>query len=227
MKYLTILALLAGSVQAQNVSIPAQTACSTIPAQTVCVTLPARTLPVVAGTTPPAPTCVAPQVLVNGVCTTPVTPPKGVTWMYLNGTKTAAADFSGSTTNWFNATTAGYNGGKIDIKVSGGCFIPVWASNYQLPNPGWTYLLIAMKPSSSNAVGIHFEPRINGQDADIYPHINLADSTAKYGPAPQAGVWASYKIPLADLGVPPGTLLYKAVMACDGATYEFDAIGFQ
>ena len=158
---------------------------------------------------------------------TPTPTPAGVTWMYLNGVKTAAADFSGSTTNWFNATTAGYNGGKTDIKVANGCFIPVWAANYQLPNPGWTYFLIAMKPSSSNAVGIHFEPRINGADADIYPHINLADASAKYGPAPQAGVWASYKIPLADLGVPPGTPLYKAVMACDGAEYEFDALGFQ
>jgi hypothetical protein len=147
--------------------------------------------------------------------------------MYLNGVKTVAADFSGSTTQWFNLTSAGYNGGKTDIKVSGGCFIPVWASNYQLPNPGWTTFLISMRPTAGSAVGIHFEPRVNGGDADIYPHIDLASSAAKYGPAPRAGVWASYQIPLSDLGVPPGTPLYKAVLACDGATYEFDALGFR
>lgn len=82
MRFLAFLALLIGTVQAQTVSIPAQTACSTIPAQTVCVTLPARTLPVTAGTpTPPPPTCAPPQVLVNGVCTTPTPPPpsSGVT----------------------------------------------------------------------------------------------------------------------------------------------------
>jgi hypothetical protein len=266
---LTILALLASSVQAQTITIPQQivalpaqipacVALNTSPAQTLCgpgLTVKAttsgcttpqpatntQTIACPAGTTghwtqsqayitSPAPTCWtegpwSPSVAPTGACVPSGT--AGVTWMYLNGAKTAAADFSGSTTNWFNATSAGYNGSKTDIKVSGGCFIPVWAGNYQLPNPGWSYFLIAMKPSSSNSVGIHFEPRVNGTDADIYPHINLADSSGKYGPAPQAGVWASYKIPLADLGVPPGTPLYKAVMACDGATYELDAIGFQ
>jgi hypothetical protein len=212
MKLIAALALAACAIaSAQTVlQIPAQECSAVITCQGTSVTLPAST-------PSPAPTPTP----------TPTPPPSGVKWMYLNGVKTAAADFSGSTTNWFNSTSAGYNGGTKDIKVSGGCFIPVWASNYQLPNPGYTYLLIAMKPSSSNPVGIHLEPRINGSDADIYPHINLADSNAKYGPMPRAGVWASYKIPLADLGVPPGTPLYKAVMACDGATYEFDAIGFQ
>lgn len=213
------LLLLVGVAAADTViPVPPQACTAVVTCTGVTITVP--------DSSPPPLTCVPPQILQNGVCITPV-PPPGTAWMYLNGVKTAAADFSGSSTSWFNATTAGYNGGKTDIKVSGGCFIPVWASNYQLPNPGWRYFLISMKPTSGNAVGIHFEPRVNGGDADIYPHIDLASSLAKYGPAPRAGVWASYKIPLADLGVPPGTALYKAVLACDGAAYEFDAIGFQ
>ena len=148
--------------------------------------------------------------------------------MYLSGVKTAATDFSGSTTKWFSSTVSGLNGSTTDIKVSGGCFIPVWASNYQLPNPGYKYFLISVKPSTSNPIGIHFEPRINNGDADIYPHINLADSNAVYGPAPRAGVWASYKVPLSDLGVKSANEpLYKMVGMCDGSTYEIDAIGFQ
>lgn len=217
------LLFMVGGVAADTVvPVPPQACTAVVTCTGVSITIP--------GGNPPPLVCVPPQVLQNGVCVTPVPPPPpppGTVWMYLNGVKTAAADFSGNSTNWFNATTAGYNGGKTDIKVSGGCFIPVWASNYQLPNPGWHYFVISMKPTSANAVGIHFEPRINGGDADIYPHIDLASSLAKYGPAPRAGVWASYKIPFTDLGVPPGTALYKAVLACDGATYEFDAMGFQ
>lgn len=199
-----LVGFVAGKVLAQTITVPAPkcTAVTTITCQSQTVSLPSAP-----AQTPPV-----------------VSLPVGVTWMYQGGQKTAWGDFSGSTTNWAYKTSSGLNGATTDIRVSGGCFIPVWASNYQYPNPGYSYFLISVKPSSSNPIGIHFEPRIGG-DADIYPHITLTDP--KYGPAPQAGVWASYKIPLADLGVPPGTPLYKAVLACDGGTYEFDSIGFQ
>lgn len=73
MKHLAaLLALLASSVQAQTVTIPAQNACTTVPAQTVCVALPARTITVV-GTAPP--TCTPPQTLSNGVCVDPAPSP--------------------------------------------------------------------------------------------------------------------------------------------------------
>jgi hypothetical protein len=42
----------------------------------------------------------------------------------------------------------------------------------------------------------------------------VIDSRATYGPAPQAGVWASYKIPLAAMGVGPGAIstVYKFLL---------------
>src|SRR6266702_1271135 len=77
----------------------------------------------------------------------------GVKWMYLNGVKPLAGDFTGSgeSTNYQNSTTSGYNGGTKDILITSGVpwgyFLPYWASNYALPNPGYKILLLSIKPS--------------------------------------------------------------------------------
>jgi hypothetical protein len=158
----------------------------------------------------------------------------GVKWMYLNGVQTLAGDFTGSgeTTNYQNSTTSGYNGGTKDILITSsvpyGYFIPYWASNYQLPNPGYTYLLLSIKPSrTGDTFGIHAE-----RDGDSpLPGIELITANvSSYGPVAVAGQWASYKIPLKDLGVLGDATLYKVVMAThtDAAdSWELDAIGFQ
>jgi hypothetical protein len=158
----------------------------------------------------------------------------GVKWMYLNGVQTLAGDFTGSgeTTNYQNSTTSGYNGGTKDILITSsvpyGYFIPYWASNYQLPNPGYTYLLLSIKPSrTGDTFGIHAE-----RDGDSpLPGIELITATlSSYGPVAVAGQWASYKIPLKDLGVLGDATLYKVVIATHtGAadSWELDAIGFQ
>ena len=41
--------------------------------------------------------------------------------------------------------------------------------------------------------------------------VGIMDASGRYGAAPQVGVWGSYKIPLADLGIGPGliTNVYK------------------
>jgi hypothetical protein len=230
----TLLALGALADAQTTVTIPAQTACSTLPAQTVCVTLPARTLPVTAGTVTP-PTCTAPQVLVNGVCTTPVTtpPPAGVTWMYLNGVKTLAGDFTGQNTSVnYNHTVTGnqFQGHTQDIQLttSGAgvqwpYFLPYFAANYKLPNPGWTKLLLSLKPTVSGQVfGLHME-RVGDQPL---PAVELM----AYGPASVAGVWGSYVIPLKDLGTLGDATLYKFLLQDHSATsagFELDAIGLQ
>jgi hypothetical protein len=158
----------------------------------------------------------------------------GVKWMYLDGAKTLAGDFTGGgeTTNYQNSTTSGYNGGTMDIRITSsvpwGYFIPYWASNYQLPNLGYTYLLLSIKPSiTGDTFGIHAE-----RDGDSpLPGIELVTATGNsYGPAAVAGQWASYKIPLKDLGVFGDPTLYKVVMATHTGTadsWEMDAIGFQ
>lgn len=161
-------------------------------------------------------------------------PPSGVTWMYLNGVKTLAGDFTGNgeSTNYQHATSAGYNGGTKDILITSsvpwGYFIPYWAGNYRLPNPGYTYLLLAIKPSKTgDTFGMHAE-RVG--DAPL-PGIELVTASGNsYGPPAVAGKWGVYKVPLSDLGVYGDATLYKVVIAThtDSAdSWEMDAIGFQ
>lgn len=159
-----------------------------------------------------------------------VAPPvAGITYMYLNGVKTLAGDFTanGETTDYNHATSAGYNGGTHDILVSSTVpwpyFLPYWAANYMLPNPGYTHLTLALKPSlAGDTFGIHAE-RVGDQ---ALPAIELT----KYGPVPVAGQWGVYKVPLADLGVLGDKTLYKVLIQSHLATvpnsYELDAIGF-
>lgn len=159
----------------------------------------------------------------------PTPAPAGITWMYLNGVKTLAGDFTGQgeTTDYEHATTSGFNGGTKDILITStvpwGYFIPYWASDYKLPNPGYTHLLLSLKPTiTGDTFGIHAE-RVG--DAAL-PSIDLMN----YGPAAIAGKWGSYMIPLKDLGVAGDATLYKVVLAThlDSAdAWELDAIGFQ
>jgi hypothetical protein len=158
----------------------------------------------------------------------------GVTWMYLNGVKTLAGDFTGSgeATNYENSTSSGYNGDTKDILITSsvpyGYFIPYWAANYQLVNPGYTYLVLSLKPSiTGDTFGIHAE-----RDGDSpLPGIEMITASGNsYGPAAVAGVWGTYKIPLKDLGVLGDPTLYKVVMAThtgSADSWELDAIGFQ
>lgn len=183
------------------------------------------------GTTPPPPTgggtTPPPPPPTGGGTTSP--PPSGVTWMYLNGAKTLAGDFTGqgNTTDYQHATGSGYNGGTRDILISDpgpwGYFIPYWAANYRLPNPGYTYLIMSIKPTrTGDTFNIHAE-RVGDQGL---PSIDVM----KYGPAAVAGKWGTYTIPLKDLGVYGDATLYKVVLQTNtnaGDSWEMDAIGFK
>ena len=217
MNHVAILALFIGSVSAQTINLPAQkcTAVTTVTCQGSSVTLPG-TPPVV---TPPV-----------------VTPPptsSGVTWMYLNGMKTLAGDFTGGGTqvNYSHKVTGDQlNGDTTDIQLttSGGgqewpYFLPYFAANYKLPNPGWTKVLISIKPTvTGQSFGAHME-RVGDQPL---PAVELLN----YGPATVAGKWSSYVIPLKDLGTYGDATLYKILIQDHSATsqgFEIDALGFQ
>ncbi len=160
---------------------------------------------------------------------TPTPAPSGVDWMYLNGVKHLAGDFTGQgeTVDYAHATTAGFNGGTTDILVTSSpdwaIYIPYWQADYKLPDPGFTTLLLSLKPTiTGDTFGIHAE-RVGDQGL---PSIELM----KYGPAAVAGQWGSYAIPLADLGVAGDATLYKVVLQSHTASanaFELDAIGFQ
>jgi hypothetical protein len=153
----------------------------------------------------------------------------GVTWMYLNGVKTLAGDFTGQgeSTNYQHATSSGYNGGTKDILITSGVpwgyFIPYWASNYRLPNPGYKNLLFQIKPTiTGDTFAIHAE-RVG--DSPL-TSIELTN----YCGAFTAGQWTSCTVPLSVLGVAGDSTLYKVVIATHTAkadSWEMDAIGFK
>lgn len=130
-------------------------------------------------------------------------------WCYVDGTQYCM--FSGSDLSFgmssvdFADTTLSPPTGSADIK----CTITGVGAGFQPPtfSPGtWTYgaevgafnyLNVTCKPiNSSQAWNIACLSR--GPPGDVFPHILL--NLLNYGPAPQAGVWATYKIPLADFG---------------------------
>jgi len=164
---------------------------------------------------------------------TPTPVPAGVTWMYLNGVKTLAGDFSGPGTRVdYNHAVTGdqLNGGTHDIQITTSgegvkwpYFLPYFAANYKLPNPGWTKALISIKPTvTGQAFGVHME-RVGDQPLASVELLN-------YGPPTVAGKWSSYVIPLKDLGTLGDASLYKILIqdhSANSAGFEVDALGFQ
>lgn len=138
-----------------------------------------------------------------------VTPPSTTAfWLYNNGVKTLAGDFTqlGTSVNYYD-TSGSPTGGFADIKFSStspwGLFLPYFASNYALPNPGYKNFLVSLKPTKAGQTwSIAFT-----RSGDIPTGIML--DITKYGPIPQPGVWADYVVPLADLGVASDSTLYK------------------
>lgn len=209
------------TIPAVTITDPATKATLTIPAHSISVAAPA------ASTAPP-------PVVTPPIVTPPVTtPPTGVTWMYLNGTKTLAGDFTGQGTqvNYNHPVTgAQLNGGTTDIQLSTSgagvrwpYFLPYFAANYRLPNPGWTNLLVSIKATATGqAFGVHME-RVGDQPL---PAVELLN----YGPPTVAGQWSSYVIPLKDLGTYGDATLYKVLIqdhSDNSAGFEIDALGFQ
>jgi hypothetical protein len=125
--------------------------------------------------------------------------------VYANGTFNWQGDYSYSAVADYKDTSGAPEIGTYDIEVTvtsrGGGFQP-YAGNmvptYDLEAGSFGYLYMDLKPT------------INGQTwrlsaisrlppGDVYPWA--ATSITDYGPAPQAGQWATYKIPLSALSI--------------------------
>jgi hypothetical protein len=217
------------TIPAQTIEVPAQTV--TVSGQAVTfgahtVSISAETVTVPAATTTPS---VTDTPATTPPSTTPTPTPSGVTWMYLNGKKRLAGDFTsnGETVNYANKTSSGYNGGTKDILITAtvpwAYFLPYWAANYRLPNPGWTKLIFSIKPSLSTSTFTMHAERVGDNPL---PTISLASYCGPFA----AGKWTSCSVPLSALGVYGDKTLYKVLFQTSTAgpdSWEMDAIGFQ
>jgi len=186
---------------------PKCTAVTTITCQPVSVTLPSSTTPPVV--TPPV--------------TTPV--PVGAAWVYQNGSFNWEGDYSfGATISYKD--TAGGPTGTYDLKVvttSGGGGWQPFALGKQFDVRGFSKLTYCVKPTSAGLViGTGFAAINDVADGNI---INIGAGTP-YGPAPQAGVWGCYVIPLKDFALTNPLIQKFTIATGTGATYYVDNVGF-
>jgi hypothetical protein len=126
-------------------------------------------------------------------------------WVYAHGHFAWPGDYSYAAVPDYRDRSGGAPGGFRDIKVTltgkwGGWqpFSPHWSFNSR----PYSELTFALKPTvagqrwSCQFVKIHDVP------------VGISVDVARYGPAPVAGRWATYTIPLAALGV-VGQPIYK------------------
>jgi hypothetical protein len=172
------------------------------------------TITVASGTTPPPPP-------------PPPPPVSGTSWVYYNGVFDWPGDYSFVATPNYADTSGAPLSGPHDIKVTitspWGGWLP-YAKNWNFNSSGYTKLTFALKPTVAN------------QKWDIYfvkvgdIPVGISVDPTKYGPAPVVGKWATYTIPLADLGV-LGTSIYKFCIhdqtGMSNISWYVDNVGFE
>jgi len=118
-------------------------------------------------------------------------------------------------------TTGDPVGGPFDVMFvsPGNGYWQPWAPGMSIDLSGYNYLNVDLKPTIANKEWGVVCFKVG--DVQIGTAISLpADANGTYGPTPQVGVWATYKIPLKTLGVGPGTAytsIYKFFLGDTGA----------
>jgi Calx-beta domain len=137
----------------------------------------------------------------SGVSSPP--PSTGTFWVYYNGVFNWGGDYSSGAVPNYQSTAGNPESGPYDIAMTligpfglwapyAGGTVPTWDFNAS----GYTYLTIDLQPTVPNQVWqLYFmqvgDVRIIGPNGQRTV-VNVAD----YGPAPQVGKWATYRIPL-------------------------------
>jgi Carboxypeptidase regulatory-like domain len=197
-------------------------------------TCAATTITVGAATTstPPVvtPPVVTPPVVVTPppVTTPPVTTPPaaGTSWVYYNGAFDWPGDYSFVATPNYADTTGAPLSGTKDIKVTlqsaYGGWLP-YAQNWAFNSAPYTKLTFALKPTVSGQRWVVYFVKVG--DVPVGITLDVSD----YGPAPVAGKWGVYTVPLKDLGV-LGTVIYKFAIqdqsGLNSNSWYVDNVGF-
>jgi hypothetical protein len=153
-------------------------------------------------------------------------PPSGTSWVYYNGHMDWPGDYSFGASIDYSDTSGAPLSGSTDIKVtitgSWGGWLP-YAQNWDFNSAGYTKLTFSLKPTVANQVWNVYFVKVGDVPVGIY--LNPSN----YGPAPVVGKWATYTIPLADLGV-LGQSIYKFCIhdetGMGSNTWYVDNVGF-
>jgi Calx-beta domain len=154
-------------------------------------------------------------------------------WVYRNGTFNWGGDYSYAATPNYKDTAGAPASGGYDIAVTvtsayggfqpyAGGTVPLW----NFDDSQYTYLTFSLKPTVANQTAQLYFMKVG----DIPVGIDVNPFNGKYGPAPQAGIWATYKIPLSDLGVKDTSVYKFAIQDQTGLghnVFYIDNLGFE
>ena len=130
-----------------------------------------------------------------------------------------ALDYSDTT----GAPASGSYDLRVDLTGPWGAWQP-YALNFSFNSAPYTNLVFSLKPTRSGQLWQLYFMKVG--DVPTGKVLNISN----YGPAPVAGKWATYTIPLADVGV-LGTSIYKfAIQDETGSasnTWYVDNVYFQ
>jgi hypothetical protein len=181
----------------------------------------AITVAAASATTPPPPPPPTPT-------PTPTpTPVAGTSWVYYNGVFDWPGDYSFVASPNYADTSGAPLSGPHDIKVTltsaWGGWLP-YAKNWSFNSAGYTKLTFALKPTVANQKWTIYFVKVG----DI--PVGISVDASKYGPAPVVGKWATYTVPLSDLGV-LGTMIYKFCIqdqtGLSNVSWYVDNVGFE
>ena len=159
--------------------------------------------------------------------------PPAPAWVYHHGVFNWGGDYSFAARVNYADTAGQPAGGHYDIAVTttaqwggfqpfAGGKVPQWSFNAR----GFTYLVFAFKPTVDHQTAQVYFTKVG----DVSTGVTVNPFSGQYGPQPQAGVWGTYRIPLAELGV-QNTSVYKfAIQDQTGLksnTFYLDDIGFE
>jgi len=158
--------------------------------------------------------------------TQPRTATRGPAWVYHDGAFLWPGDYSFNAKPHYSDKEGAAAGGRSDIKISltgpWGGFQP-FARDWNFDLGGYAYLTFDLKPTlARQSIQVYFE-----KPGDVPTGVTV--DAFKYGPAPVPGQWATYKIPLADLGVAGAHIFKFAIQDETGLAnnvFYLDNIGF-
>jgi len=147
--------------------------------------------------------------------------------VYYNGVFDWPGDYSFVASPNYGDSSGGPLSGPHDIMVTlqsaYGGWLP-YAHNWNFNSAGYTKLTFALKPTVANQTWSVYFVKVGDVPVGIYLDVS------KYGPAPVRGQWATYTIPLSDLGV-LGTSIYKFCIqdqtGLSSNSWYVDNVGFE
>ena len=146
--------------------------------------------------------------------------------VYSNGKFSWPGDYSFSAKADYADTSGAPLSGRYDVKVTltgpWGGWLP-FATNWSFDTTPYDSLRFAIKPTIAEQKLQVFFMLVGDKP------VGVAVDPFKYGPAPVAGEWALYTIPLADIGVAKTTIYKFAIQDQTGLSnnvFYVDNVGF-